>query len=116
MREKNDSSPTPRLRAISISGLVSWVYVTIPSIWAGPVGDEPAHEPVGRQDVHEDVGRAPLLGEPGVVMDVLVVARRDCGRHDERARQRDDERRDLVTDLHVVVAERRALLRLHGRV
>ena len=31
MREKNDSSPIPRLRAISISGFVSAVKVTMPS-------------------------------------------------------------------------------------
>src|SRR5262245_782677 len=219
MREKNDSSPTPRLRAISISGFVSWVKVTMPStcpgsrpasaiaashastarrrserpdsfensvapipttaaasrswFWSltgcvssgqlerdgaghvvadlvrapdldlddavvlpadlprhrhgvarvvggaepdphaledgvgtGPIGDEAADEPVRGEDVHEDVGRAALLRQPGIMVHVLVVARRDRGRDDERAREWDDERRQFVADLDVVVAER----------
>ena len=51
-------------------------------------------------------GEPRSCGQPRVVVHVLVVARRDRGRHDQRAGQRDGERRELVADVHVVVAQR----------
>ena len=71
---------------------------------AGPVGDVAPDEPVAGEDVHEDVGRAALVRQPRVVVDVLVVARRDRGGDDQRAGERDRQRRELVADVHVVVA------------
>ena len=50
----------------------------------GPVGDVPADQAVGGEDVHEDVLRPPLVGQLGVVVDVLVVAAGEGAGHDQR--------------------------------
>ena len=67
----------------------------------GPVGDVAAHQPVGGQDVHEDVLGAPRLGQHRVVVHVLVVAAGDGARHDQRAGDREHQRRQLVAHGHV---------------
>src|SRR2546428_497150 len=109
MRLKNERSPMPTLRAISISALLAMVNVTMTttSEGTGPVGDEAAHEAVRREDVHEDVLGSPLLGEVAVVVDVLVVARGEGGGDDQRGRELDDQLGQLGALDHLVEAQRR---------
>ena len=58
-----------------------------------PVGDVATHQPVRGQDVHEDVLRAPLLGQHGIVVHVLVVPAGQGARHDQGAGDRQHQRR-----------------------
>ncbi len=74
---------------------------------AGPVGDVAPDQSVGGEDVHEDVGRALLLGQFVVVVHVLVVARGDGRRDDERAGEGHRELGELVAHVHLAGVERR---------